>query len=78
MLRYLQLVSTICDHLFTLYRHVQHRPFVLQFLPSFVTAYYDLLYDHHHHHHPESVDATTKVKRDRVSMILAHYPRSLL
>ncbi|CAF4557801.1 unnamed protein product [Rotaria sp. Silwood1] len=47
--------SSLCDHLFTLYRDVQHRPFVLQFLPSFVTTYYDIL-----HHQSESVDATTK------------------
>ncbi|CAF4310946.1 unnamed protein product [Rotaria sp. Silwood2] len=47
--------SSLCDPLFTLYRDVQHRPFVLQFLPSFVTTYYDIL-----HHQPESVDATTK------------------
>ncbi|CAF0934240.1 unnamed protein product [Rotaria sordida] len=46
--------SSLCDHLFTLYRDVQHRPFVLQFLPSFVTAYYDIL------HHPKSVDTTTE------------------
>jgi len=47
--------SSICDHLFTLHHNVQHRPFVLQFLPSFVTTYYDVLY-----HHPKSIDAKTK------------------
>ncbi|CAF1121040.1 unnamed protein product [Adineta steineri] len=46
--------SSLCDHLFTLYRDAQHRTFVLQFLPSFVIAYYDVLY-----HHPESDDAIT-------------------
>lgn len=68
-LQCLQYTSTICDHLFTLYRHVQHRPFVLQFLPSFIIAYYDVLYHHHHHHrrHPESVDVKTKVKRRRTN-----------
>ncbi|CAF2584367.1 unnamed protein product [Rotaria sp. Silwood2] len=50
-------VSSICDHLFSLYHNVQHRLFVLQFLPSFVIAYYDVLY---HHHQLESIDATTK------------------
>lgn len=50
-------ISSICDHLFTLYHNVQQRPFVLQFLPSFVTIYYDVLY---HHHHLESIDPATK------------------
>jgi hypothetical protein len=48
-------ISSICDHLFTLHHDVKHRPFVLQFLPSFVTAYYDVLY-----YHSESIDARTK------------------
>lgn len=63
--------SSLCDYLFTLYRDVQQRPFVLQFLPSFVIAYYDVLY-----HHPESVDAITKVKWDRMlwySLIMIVY-----
>ncbi|UJR23659.1 hypothetical protein I4U23_026643 [Adineta vaga] len=51
-----EFVSTICDHLFALYHGVQHRPFVLQFLPSFVIVYYDVLYPRQ----SESVDATTK------------------
>ncbi|CAF0744229.1 unnamed protein product [Rotaria sordida] len=50
-------VSSICDHLFSLYHNVQHRLFVLQFLPSFVITYYDVLY---HHRHLESIDTTTK------------------
>ncbi|CAF3391144.1 unnamed protein product [Rotaria sp. Silwood1] len=54
-------VSPICDHLFSLYHNVQHRPFVLQFLPSFVIAYYDVLYDHRH---LESIDDTTKSVTD--------------
>ncbi|CAF3383522.1 unnamed protein product [Rotaria socialis] len=50
-------VSSICDHLFSLYHDVQHRLFVLQFLPSFVAVYYDVLY---HHRHLESIDAKTE------------------
>ncbi|CAF2221465.1 unnamed protein product [Rotaria magnacalcarata] len=50
-------VSSICDQLFSLYHDVQHRLFVLQFLPSFVAAYYDVLY---HHRHLESIDAKTE------------------
>ncbi|UJR25237.1 hypothetical protein I4U23_006589 [Adineta vaga] len=46
---------SLCDHLFTLYRDAQQRSFVLQFLPSFIIAYYDVLY-----HHPESTDVTKK------------------
>ncbi|CAF3636845.1 unnamed protein product [Adineta steineri] len=57
---YSEYASTICDHLFSLYHDVQHRPFVLQFLPSFVIAYYDVLYHHNRRHHSESVDAMTK------------------
>ncbi|CAF5194787.1 unnamed protein product, partial [Rotaria magnacalcarata] len=53
-------VSSICDQLFSLYHDVQHRLFVLQFLPSFVAAYYDVLY---HHRHLESIDAKTEVKK---------------
>ncbi|CAF1641981.1 unnamed protein product, partial [Adineta ricciae] len=51
-----EFASAICDHLFTFYHDVQHRPFVLQFLPSFIIAYYDVLYPRH----SESVDSTTK------------------
>jgi len=49
-------ISSICDHLFTLHHDVEQRPFVLQFLPSFVTIYYDVLY----HHHLESIDPAAK------------------
>ena len=41
---FLQYISSLCDRLFTLYRDAQNRPFVLQFLPSFITTYYDVLY----------------------------------
>ncbi|CAF4173443.1 unnamed protein product [Rotaria socialis] len=54
-------VSSICDHLFSLYHDVQHRLFVLQFLPSFVAVYYDVLY---HHRHLESIDAKTETVMD--------------
>ncbi|CAF4160198.1 unnamed protein product [Rotaria magnacalcarata] len=47
--------SSLCDNLFILYRDVKYRSFVLQFLPSFITTYYDVL-----HRHPESTDVTTK------------------
>ncbi|CAF3326097.1 unnamed protein product [Rotaria socialis] len=47
--------SSLCDNLFILYRDVQYRSFVLQFLPSFITTYYDVL-----HRHPESTDVTAK------------------
>ncbi|CAF1049157.1 unnamed protein product [Adineta ricciae] len=48
--------SSLCEHLFTLYRNVQQRSFVLQFLPSFIIAYYDALY----HNNPQPTNGITK------------------
>jgi len=52
----LDYLTSICDQLFPLYRDVQHRPFILQFLPSLIIVYYDVLY----HHLPKSADASIK------------------
>ena len=54
----LQYLTSICDQLFPLYRDVEQRPFILQFLPSLIIVYYDVLY----HHLPKSTDASIKVK----------------
>ena len=58
LLLFLQFASPLCDQLFTLFRNAQHRPFILQFLPSFIMAYYDVLY----RQALKTADATVKVR----------------
>ncbi|CAF1076669.1 unnamed protein product [Didymodactylos carnosus] len=38
-------ISSICNQLFQLYRDSKARSFVLQFLPTFLSTYYDVLYE---------------------------------